>query len=241
MRLLSTGPGPVSSPNRHGRVDPSCPLGHVDILPVGMTYSRQMLEIFPLLLLALSAEGPWTKAAEDDGVRVEQRREPGSQVRELRAEGLVDAPPEACLAVVQDAAFFRRSMPFVEVAEVIGREGESITYFHTRVAPPLCSARESTVRVRIEPLAAPDIGWRQSWTIANEHGPAPAGDAILVPLSSGAWEFHSVDGGRRTRARYQMASDPGGELPGWLVDRGNASAVLDAYRELRRSSAGALR
>jgi hypothetical protein len=194
-----------------------------------------------LMLLALSADGGWTRAGDEEGILVEQRRESGSQVRELRAEGVIDAPPAACLAVVRDTGFFRRSMPFVEVAEVVGREGESVIYFHTRVAPPLCSARESTVRVWVEPLPGTDAGWRQAWTIANDRGPAPASDAILVPMTSGSWEFHAIEGGRRTRARYRIESDPGGDLPGWLIDRGNASAVLDAYRELRRSSAPTVR
>jgi hypothetical protein len=200
-----------------------------------------MLEVAALMLLTMAADGGWTRASDEDGVLVEQRRASGSQVRELRAEGVIDASPAACLAVVQDTGFFRRTMPFVEVAEVVGREGESFIYFHTRVAPPLCSARESTVRVWVEPLPGTDAGWRQAWTSANERGPAPASDAILVPMTSGAWEFHAIEGGRRTRARYRIESDPGGDLPGWLLDRGNASAVLDAYRELRRSSAPTLR
>jgi len=188
----------------------------------------------PLLLLALAAEPGWSRAAEVVGVTVDQRQVTGERSRSLRAEGVVDAPPAACLAAVRDTGFFRRSMPFVEVAEVVAREGEAVTFFHSRVAPPFCAARESTLRVVVEPL--PAGGWRQAWAIANERGPAAQGGAVLVTLNTGSWEFTPIDGGRRTLVRYRILTDPGGDLPEWLVERCNVSAVVEAFHQLRQAS-----
>jgi hypothetical protein len=190
--------------------------------------------LVPLLLTA--SPGAWERVADRCGVVVEQRTESVGRVRELRAEGVVGASPAACLAAVRNPDFFRRSMPFAESSVVVAREGPDVVFFHTRVAPPFVAARESTLRVVVEQMDGAPGGWRQRWTLAHERGPAPQEGAVLVVLNDGAWEFTPLDGGRRTLARFRLRTDPGGELPCWIVEKGNISAVLDAFHELRRAS-----
>jgi hypothetical protein len=60
---------------------------------------------------------------------------------------------------------------------------------------------------------------------------------VRVERSDGAWRFLPVDGGRRTLARYELATDPGGSIPRWLARRAQIAGILAAFEELRRTAA----
>ena len=54
-----------------------------------------------------------------------------------------------------------------------------------------------------------------------------------MPLLSGSWTIEPLDA-TRSRVVYQVAVNPGGRLPGWLVRRGAVSALPDVIEQVRR-------
>jgi hypothetical protein len=195
-----------------------------------------------LLLLLLSAVGTgggtWTVAADEEGVRVEQLEGAETPLQEFRAEGVVGASPEACLAAVRADEFFARTAPNVAEARVVASEGESVRWFYARLDPPFIAARDYTLRVEV--AAAPSPGGPELqllWRVENARGPGPRPGTVRVERSDGAWRFLPVDGGRRTLARYELATDPGGSIPRWLARRAQIAGILAAFEELRRTAA----
>jgi Polyketide cyclase / dehydrase and lipid transport len=56
---------------------------------------------------------------------------------------------------------------------------------------------------------------------------------VRMPLLRGSWTIEPLDA-TRSRVVYQVAVDPGGRLPGWLVRRGAVSALPDVIEQVRR-------
>ncbi len=54
-----------------------------------------------------------------------------------------------------------------------------------------------------------------------------------MPLLRGSWTIEPLDV-TRSRVVYQVAVNPGGRLPGWLVRRGAVSALPDVIEQVRR-------
>ena len=54
-----------------------------------------------------------------------------------------------------------------------------------------------------------------------------------MPLLRGSWTIEPLDP-MRSRVVYQVAVNPGGRLPGWLVRRGAVSALPEVIEQVRR-------
>ena len=103
---------------------------------------------------------------------------------------------------------------------------------YVRYAPRfvVVSARDVVLRVQAE--AAPDGSSRCHWTDQKAREPERKG-SVRMPLLRGSWTIEPLDAGR-TRVVYQVAVDPGGRLPGWLVRRGAVSALPQVIDQVRR-------
>src|SRR4051812_14386491 len=103
-----------------------------------------MTSLLGLALLLLSAtpdSGPgWEQAARDDGITVYARQKQGADIKEMKAIGLIDAPPEAVFRAVRDYEHYDKTMPYCEDSKVLGTEdGGKITYFYSVVNAPVVS------------------------------------------------------------------------------------------------------
>lgn len=189
-----------------------------------------------ILLATMGADGgPWIVASEEEGLRVEERASADSSLRAFRAEGIVDASPAACLAAVRAEGFFARTVSHVAEARVLASEAAGVRWFYARIDPPFVAARDYTLRVEAAELPSPEGAALQLvWRVDNARGPAPRPGTVRVEHSEGAWTFSPVDGGARTRARYELEADPGGSIPRWIARRVQLAGILAAFDELRR-------
>jgi hypothetical protein len=196
-----------------------------------------------LVLLAALAAGsadaaPWTEVALEDGVRVEHLAEGETPLQVFRAEGLLNASPEACLAVVSSDDFFARTVPNVAEGRIVASEGDGVRWFYARINPPFVAARDYTMRIEVTQAPSPEGAvLRMAWRIDNARGPPPRPGTVRIEQSDGAWLFSPVDGGSRARVRYELSADLGGSIPRWLARRAQLGGIMAAFDELRRATA----
>lgn len=196
---------------------------------------------FALAAALLSAQdaGPgWEKKAEGQGVTIYSRAHPGSDVKEIRAVGEVDAPPLAVLRVVSDFSRYKDVMPYTEESKVLLREdGGKVVHFYTVINAPFVSRRDYSLRVVDESDWKGGQGFlKVHWTLSDK-GPAPKNGNVRVKVNEGGWLLEPLDGGKRTRATYLLFTDPGGTLPTWIINKANSSAIPDIFAALRKESA----
>ena len=105
--------------------------------------------------LALAAEpastGPWEKVSNKDEILVERRTVAGSNLKEFRGRGIIDAPVARVLAVLQDAPHRHEWMSDCSTSYVIEEDHERRTQiaYHRTKAPWPVADRDSINRAEI--------------------------------------------------------------------------------------------
>ncbi|MFH1807231.1 MAG: START domain-containing protein [Pseudomonadota bacterium] len=204
---------------------------------------RILLGSLASILLVTSARGAeegWIKQSDEGGVTIYNREKTGSAIKEVKAIGVINAPPHACFNVVLDMAHFKDFMPYTKRSDIVGQEGERVLYSYQHLALPLISDRDYTLKVvDVTPQAAPGqepAYYKKTWTQANARGPKPRDGVERVEVNDGFWRFDPIDGGTRTRATYYVFTDPGGMIPSWVANQANTQAIPNLFKALGTQS-----
>src|SRR5438132_1202630 len=163
------------------------------------------------MLLAGSGEAAWEEAAKDNGITIYSREVPGSEVREMKAIGLIDAKPQEVWKAIRDYPAYTRTMPYTLEAKVLGREdGERVTYFYSRLDLPLVDNRDYVLKILDESKWDDGKGYlKVSWTTYE----APQGDVkhispvegvVRLKVNDGYWVLEPREGGSKTFATYYV-------------------------------------
>jgi hypothetical protein len=196
-----------------------------------------------LLMLALAGTSPepaWELAGKGSNLLVYARERAGTGIKEMKATGMIDAPPHAVWKVLRDVENYRRTMPFTEVSEVVGREAnDRVVYFYTVLNAPLVSRRDYTIRIVDQSEWKDGAGYlKLAWSAAPDKGPKPKTDGtVRVTVNEGFWKLEPRDNGTQTFLTYYIYTDPGGTVPRWLVNKANTSAVPDVFGAVRKVAA----
>ena len=185
-----------------------------------------------LVSLAQAAAGGWTAAGTRGGVTLAFRDDPQLEVREARATTELSFPAARIFPLVCDFTHYRSLVSGVEETRVIAGTAPSDYEIYMRYAPRLLvvSARDVVVHVQVQ--STPDGSSRCHWTDLQGREPERKG-IVRMPLLRGSWTIEPLDA-TRSRVVYQVAVNPGGRLPGWLVRRGAVSALPDVIEQVRR-------
>ena len=82
-----------------------------------------MMSLLLIPLMVLSADEPkWELSTEDNGIKIYGRKKADSEVREMKAEGVVDATPQEIWKAIRDYEGYTKNMPYTEEAKVLKRD-----------------------------------------------------------------------------------------------------------------------
>ena len=196
---------------------------------------------FAIVLMAVTASAEedkgWTVVSRSGDLIVYNRPHKDSSIQEYKAVGLIDAPPAAVKAVIEDTDEFPHFMPYVIEARVISRKPDlRITY--QRISAPLVGDRDYTIQIRGETLLGADGGtsYCNKWKAANELGPAAKSGVVRIKMNEGSWLLEPAGDGRQTHATYNIFSDPGGSLPAMVVNAANKTAIPKVFNAIRKQA-----
>lgn len=170
-------------------------------------------------LPTLASEAGWTEVARTDRVVVKTRAHVGSNVKEIKAEGIVAVPAWILKNVVDDIEGYTKLIPFTTDARVVDRDNGSRVTFQ-RLEMPFMQAREYVVTVDDASYTKADglMVYRTEWkTSAPRFQHLVSARAIRVDLNDGSWTFEELADGR-TKATFRILVDPAGEMPTALVN-----------------------
>ncbi len=154
------------------------------------------------------------------------RRDAGRRVREGCGVGTVEAPLRAVRQVIDAAAEFDEFMPRILESDVEPVSPGVYLNRQTLDMPFPVEDRRYTVRVETGAIGTgAGAGWQARWTYVEGSG--------NIRESRGSWTLIPVSA-ERTLVVYRLLTDPGGRLPGWVVDYSAPRAlrrVLNALRD----------
>jgi len=190
-----------------------------------------------MVALALAAEPAWEPGGETaSGVRWYTRAREGSALRELLATGVIDAPPADVWAVLLDFDGYTRTMPSTVKVKVLAAEG-AVHWVYTRYALPLVAPRDTIARM-VSRAGEADGVWLLTWTAVSDLDalmPVEAG-VVRLRTNEGRWRLESHDG-RTTRVTYQLFTDPGGDMPPFILNQFNGLGVPLTFESLQKAAA----
>ena len=168
-------------------------------------------------MTAAPAEGQeWVAGGTKDGVVLEFRDDPRLAAREMRAIAELPHAGGRIVAIVCD--FTQELDPDVREVKVLSGDVNTRYSIYLRYAPRygIVAARDVVIDVRRD---ARGCSWSEDAAVSE-----PRRDTVRMPLLRGSWLVESVDA-TRARVTYQIAVNPGGRIPKWLVRRGAADAL----------------
>jgi ribosome-associated toxin RatA of RatAB toxin-antitoxin module len=185
-----------------------------------------------LVSLAQVSAAAWTAAGTTRGVTLAFRDDPELEVREVRATTELPFPAARIFPLVCDFTHYGSLVSGVQETKVLSGTAPTDYEIYLRYAPRflVVAARDVVVRVQGQQgEGGPSVC---SWTNLNDSEPEREG-VVRMPLLRGSWTIEPLDA-TRSRVVYQVAVNPGGRLPGWLVRRGAVSALPDVIEQVRR-------
>ena len=182
---------------------------------------------------SISTDDYWKLSAQEKSVVIYSRPRPGSQLKEFKAVGPIDAPTGAVCAVIDDFQNYPKFMPYTTECRLIKRDGDSIVGYQ-RLSPKVCADRDYTLRVWKKSWPSTDGPvFMSHWSPANELGPPEKKGVVRVKLCEGKWLLEP-DGATKTRATYFIYTDTGGFIPSFIANRVSSTGITKLFAAVRK-------
>ena len=151
-----------------------------------------------------------------------------------RAErvGEIDAPPEACWAILLDFEAWPDWQPALQTATVRERDAEGRGVLVEFTADAVVRKLRYVARYHY------DVPVRMWWELVEGDVKAGGGEFLLEPLGG---DGGGGAGGERTRATYRLETDLGFRVPGPLLRKGTELLMGGVVRGLEQRVAAASR
>jgi hypothetical protein len=93
------------------------------------------------------------------------------------------------------------------------------------------------IRIHDESKKLPNgsVIYKNRWTPIPGGPPAKSG-AVRLTVNDGYWLLEAAAGGKRTKARYYVFTDPGGNIPSFIANAANSKAIPDLFAAVRKAA-----
>ena len=182
---------------------------------------------------AAHAEEAWKTVAEKPYV-VKVRARPGSEAKDVWAEGELAASAADVQAVLRDVDAYRRWMPYVKESRILKDLPDEGQLTYTKLDLPVVSSRDYICNVVLESKLAEDGSgvFAQRWQATPDAIPQRRG-TVRIRLNEGSWRVEPRGEGK-SHAVYRFSVDPAGSIPGFLARMGQKDAVEDTFRAVEK-------
>lgn len=187
---------------------------------------------------ALAVEPEWETVIDGPPFVVKNRTRDGSPIKEIWAEGDVDAGVLDIQSALMDPESFHKFMPSVRSAKHVGAaEADGSFYVYTQLDLPVIQSRDYAVRIWVDESVKPDGtgAFRQHWKAVPNKVKEDDG-YIRVKVNDGSWHITPIGDGTKSHVIYKFATDPGGMIPGWAKNMGNKKASVDVLNAVEQEA-----
>lgn len=192
------------------------------------------LALAGLLAPGVASAQEWEELSQEEGITVWQREVKGTSFVEFRGRGEVAGSIRDLAAVIRDNN--KKTEWMHQCAEDFAIQYKAplhiVTYNRTASPVFFISDRDVVldVRAKLDPA-------KRSILISfknMQHPKMPDRDGVVrMPRLTGHWLLEALSP-TSTRLTYQVAADPGGALPAWLVNMVSKNIPFHTINNLRR-------
>lgn len=200
-------------------------------------------EIDSAIALPRQADESWTQEHNGDNMAVYSRAIANSEIREVMAESVIEAPPWQVFSALLDYSAYPAFMPYVVKNEIEKTHGNQTWVFQQLGFPWPISDRYYTLVMSHHDDPQYEDSYEIRWDLSDEES-AQQGKGMQVMLNRGGWRLVSANASQSTKILYYLNTDPGGALPSWVNNMANTIAlpkVIEAVRERVQNTSYPLR
>ncbi len=185
--------------------------------------------LFLLLTSMLMGDNGWNTEFTRNGITVYTRAVAGSDIKEFKSIGIIDAPAEVVNNVLDDIQNLVNWMPDCIVSRIVEKKSNDYMILYQVIKTPWpLNSRDFTFETRI-------IKDKEKIIRTVKAVPHPSypqtGNYVRITNMTGQWTLLRQDNNTRTLATYQIKSDPAGNIP---VSIANATSKKLPYETILR-------
>jgi hypothetical protein len=177
----------------------------------------QVTLLFLSIALSAMSQDNWELKLDDDNIRVYTRDHAKSNFDEFKATTTVDFSLDTFIKILKDVEAYSEWVGNTENCTLLSRPSDSVQIYHNELKVPFPFQNRDAVYLNAF-LYNPG---QHKLTVSIENLPAyieEKEDLVRMPFGEGKWEM-TVNPDGSNEISLQMAVDPGGSLPAWLVNR----------------------
>jgi uncharacterized membrane protein len=190
---------------------------------------RYALIILILPAVMLFADNGWNAEFSKNGITVYTRAVAGSDIKEFKGIGIIDAPVEVVNNVLDDIPNLANWMPDCLVSKIAEKKSDDYMILYQVIKTPWpLNSRDFTFETKI--IKEKDKIIRTVKAVPHSSFP-PTGNYVRITNMTGQWTLLRQDNNTRTLATYQIKTDPAGNIP---VAIANSTSKKLPYETLLR-------
>ncbi len=178
-------------------------------------------------------ENPW-QTQRTDPILIKTRARPGSNVKEIWAEGKIAAAPIDIQNAITDVNRFTVFMPYMTESRFVGgTDPDGAQYTYAKLDVPVLSPRDFVHKAYLDRDAAkdPEGVFETHWFAVPNKVPERSG-VVRLKISEGRWKVTPSADGRSAHVVYRLCVDPGGAIPAFAANRANANGLTDTFKNI---------
>jgi Polyketide cyclase / dehydrase and lipid transport len=182
-----------------------------------------------------SHDPDWKVVKQEGGVTIYSRPHPGSNLKEFKAVGEIDASTKTVHNVLDDVESYSSFMPYTTECRVLERTHDSMLTYQ-RVSPKIVSDRDYTLRIDKKSWPTENgLAYLSEWKPANENGPKEKPGVFRIKLCDGSWLLEPA-GVNKTQATYSVFTDSGIVAPPFLANTISETGISKLFAAVRNQS-----
>lgn len=176
--------------------------------------------------------GGWQTIAEERGILVSTRDEPGRDLPSFRGQTRLKAPVLHLLAILLDDSRSGEWAKGADETQIVRTVDARTQIVYARARQPWPVKDRDVVMKRTVDVLKPGQVYRVHLTCAPREKPPQAG-VVRVQTCETTFVLRALDAAN-TAIDYRVNADPGGENPAWIVKMASKNIPLDTLSALRK-------
>ena len=174
----------------------------------------------------------WQLAKEQEGIRIFLKNAEGSGIKMMRVECELPAKQEAVLALILDVPASEKWIPQTKTWRYLRRPSPAECYYYSELSMPWpVSNRDYVVHLKAWQQPATKVVTVDADVVDGE---LPEKEGIVrIHMSTVKWVLNPTQNGH-TKLVYQLFTDPGGNIPDWVVNYFAKQAAIDIVKKMRQ-------
>jgi hypothetical protein len=187
--------------------------------------------VFAAFFSSCFGQGEWQLKSDKDNIKTYSKTVPGSKINAVKVESVFTASLSQLVSALLDVASYDKWIYNSKSTRLLKQVSPSEVYYYSEVIFPWPTTNRDFVSHVTVSQDAPSKTVRIE--AINVAGWVPPKRGIVrIDRSEAKWIITPLDQ-NKVRIEYELQTDPGGDLPAWLINPFASKGLVETFKHLR--------